>query len=299
MNNFGYKIKGSETRKQIKYTIGCKNGFPEKINLYPYKKYNSEDLALGETILQTKIRKNSIILFDRGLKSRKVFDAITEREQFFISRLKKGYKMKIIKQDTNPSQNKDTNIIKEQEGYLYGKERKRTKHTYRTIHIRSKDKNSQRGIMDKKTKTRIHAQQKSEKNANKTKDAIIQDIVNEDIIIVTNIPKTRMSTEEVAKTYRKRWQIETFFKFLKQRLNFSHPINRTENGIKSMLYITIICALMLLVYKKENELSGYKFVKIGFMFETEVDLVIEAFREEIDLLKTYLLLAAQFWEKIE
>ena len=278
--------------------MGYKNGFPEKINLYLHKTYNSEDRALGETILETNIRKKSIILFDRGLRSRKIFDAITDKNQFFISRLIKNYKLKITKEYTPSSQNKDTNIIKEQEGYLYSKGGKRTKHIYRTIHIQSPNKNNQRRVIDKRTGTKILAQQKSEKNKKKSKVSLIQDIVNQDIIIVTNIPKKQMSTEEVTKIYRKRWQIETFFKFLKQRLNFSHLINRKENGIKSMLYITIICALMLLVYKKENALSGYKFVKIEFMFETEADLMIETFRNEIDLLKAMLLLVAQFWEKI-
>ena len=106
-----------------------------------------------------------------------------------------------------------------------------------------------------------------------------------------------MSAEKVAETYKQRWYIETFFKFIKQELNFSHLINRTENGIESMLYLTMICALMLLVYKKENELTGYKFVKRRFMLETEVDLIIGTFERETDLLKAALLLFAQFWER--
>ena len=64
-----------------------------------------------------------------------------------------------------------------------------------------------------------------------------------------------------------------------------------------MLYLTMICALMLLVYKKENELTGYKFVKRRFMLETETDLIIEAFKKRIDLLELKLLLLMQFWEK--
>jgi len=295
LKNCGYQIKGSEKRKQLKYTIGLKNGFPEKINLYCHKTYNSEDRALGETILETKIRKNSMILFDRGLKTRRTFDTLTEKNLFFISRLKKGYKMKITSQNTNLSKNKD--IIKEQEGYLYSKGEKRTKHIYRTIHIKSQNKNDQKTVIDKRTKTKAYAQLKSGKNVSKTKKELIQNVLTEDIIIVTNISRKRMSAEEVAKTYRKRWHIETFFKFVKQQLNFSHLINRTENGIKSMFYIIMLCALMLLVYKKENELSGYKFVKKRFMFETEADLIIEAFKKETDLLKANLLILAQFWEK--
>ena len=293
LKNCGYQIKGSERRKQLKYTVGLKNGFPEKINFYCNKRYNSEDRALGETILETDIRKNSIILFDRGLKKRNIFDQLTYENLFFISRLKKSYKMKIVSQNTTPSKNKD--IIKEQEGYLYGKGHKITTHIYRTIHIKSPNESDQKAVIDKKTKTQANAQLKSKKNVSKTKEELIQDLLTEDIIIITNIPRKRMTAEEVAEKYRERWKIETFFKFIKQELNFSHLINRTENGIKSMLYIIMLCALMLLVYKKENKLSGYKFVKKQFMSETEVDLVIEAFKKAIDLLKSILLIPAQFW----
>ena len=52
--------------------------------------------------------------------------------------------------------------------------------------------------------------------------------------------------------------IETFFKFIKQELNFSDFINRTKNGIESILCIMMICALILLVYKGKNELAKAK-----------------------------------------
>lgn len=294
--NCGYQIKGSESKKQIKYSIGIKNGFPEKVNLYRKKTYNSDDQALGKTILETKIRKKSIILFDRGLRSRKIFDKITDKGQFFITRLTKRYKMKVTSKNTISSKDKDTNVIKEQEGYLYGP-KKKSKHIYRAIHVKSKNKGNKKGVIDKRVKTKALIQLKSEKNASKTKEELIKNMLNEDIIIVTNIPANEMSAEEVAEMYKQRWYIETFFKFIKQRLNFSHLINRTENGIKSMLYITMICAFMLLVYKKENELSGYKFVKTAFMFETEADIIIETLKKRIDLLERGLLLLMQFWEK--
>lgn len=66
-----------------------------------------------------------------------------------------------------------------------------------------------------------------------------------------------------------------FFKFLKQELNFSHFINRSENGIEIILYCTLIAAILLLVYKKKNGLSGYKIMKQKFLQELEYELVKE------------------------
>ena len=78
----GYQIEGSQQKKQIKYMIGIKNGFPDKINLYHHKTYNSDNRAMEEAILETEIKKNSIILFDGGLRSREVFEKLTEKRLF-------------------------------------------------------------------------------------------------------------------------------------------------------------------------------------------------------------------------
>ena len=291
LTHYGYQIKSSKNKKQVKYTIGLKNGFPEKVNIYDHKSYNSEDKALGETIIGTKIRKNSIILFDRGLSSRKFFDEITTKGLLFISRLKKKYRIKIVSEDTSFCKKKGSPILKEREGYLYHPHKK-TKHIYRAIHVKPKPRK-----IDKRVKTKANIRLKSARHASKTKAALINELLGEEIIIVTNIPKSQLSAEEVAATYTQRWSIETFFKFIKQELSFSHLVSRTKNGIESMLYISLICALMMLVYKEKNELLGYKFTQKRFMFEAEDDLIIDTFQRASDLLKACLLLLAQFWQR--
>ena len=92
--------------------------------------------------------------------------------------------------------------------------------------------------------------------------------------MITNISDQEMSAEEVAEIYRERWKIEVFFRFIKQQLHFSHLLNRTENGMKSVMYITMIYAIMLLVYKKINGLKGYQSVKLKFMLEIQHEVSI-------------------------
>ena len=55
-----------------------------------------------------------------------------------------------------------------------------------------------------------------------------------------------------------------------------------------MLYITMIAAVLLLVYKKTNNLSGYKMVKIKFAQELEEDII-----------KTIIILSGGNLEKVE
>lgn len=47
------------------------------------------------------------------------------------------------------------------------------------------------------------------------------------------------------------------FRFLKQELNFSHFLSLNKNGIQVMLYMTLITAMLVMIYKRENEI-GYK-----------------------------------------
>ena len=258
----GFQTTGKKTKKQIKYTIGY-HDLPEIAKLYTEKKYNGENAALGETILETEIPKTSIILFDRGLQSRITYDKITDKGNLFISRLNKGYKADIIKEITP----KGTNITQEKEGYLYEKKGRKTRSPYRIIHLKP-----QTTQLDKKKKSQISRRANRPENVTKTTQELTKERLAEEIIFVTNIPKNKISAEKITEIYRERWQIEVFFKFLKQELHFSHLINRTENGIKSVMYITMIYALIILAYKRINELEGYKYVKMKFMLEAKAEL---------------------------
>lgn len=75
--------------------------------------------------------------------------------------------------------------------------------------------------------------------------------------------------------YRKRWEIEVFFKFIKQHLNFNHLLSRNENGMKVEMYMTLIATILLIVYKKENKLSGLKITKLKLALELESLLIKE------------------------
>ena len=57
--------------------------------------------------------------------------------------------------------------------------------------------------------------------------------------------------------------IEVFFKFIKQNLDFSHLLSTSANGLKVMMYMTMIAAMMVLLYGKSNEL-GFRMAKFDF-----------------------------------
>ena len=89
---------------------------------------------------------------------------------------------------------------------------------------------------------------------------------DEDIMLITNI--LHLPAQTIATMYRRRWDIEVFFRFLKQEVNFTHFISLNENGIKVILYMTLIVAMLIMIYKKENQI-GFKRAKSRIEIEIQ------------------------------
>jgi hypothetical protein len=73
------------------------------------------------------------------------------------------------------------------------------------------------------------------------------------------------SWDELAQLYGNRWDIEVFFRFIKQHLNYDHLTNRSENGVRILIYMSLIAALLLIWYKHQSGIDrGWKAVKFWF-----------------------------------
>ena len=79
----------------------------------------------------------------------------------------------------------------------------------------------------------------------------------------------------IADFYKQRWEIEIFFKFIKQHLNAKHLVSRDINGIKVMILMTLIVAILILTYKKLNKIKGYKTAKLKFEIELDNSIIKE------------------------
>lgn len=61
--------------------------------------------------------------------------------------------------------------------------------------------------------------------------------------LVTNIPE--MSARDLQVLYRRRWQIECFFRWLKCLLGCRHWLAQSPAGVATQLYLAIIAGPML------------------------------------------------------
>ena len=53
------------------------------------------------------------------------------------------------------------------------------------------------------------------------------------------------SAEEIADLYKQRWQIELFFKWIKQNLKIRHFLGRSENAVRIQIFVALIAHILL------------------------------------------------------
>jgi hypothetical protein len=94
---------------------------------------------------------------------------------------------------------------------------------------------------------------------------------SEPLFFITNLFEE--SPDDIATLYRRRWDIEVFFRFIKQEFSFSHLLARNANGILVMMYMTLIAAMLIAVYKHLNNVSSYRIAKIRFANELEDEVL--------------------------
>lgn len=88
-------------------------------------------------------------------------------------------------------------------------------------------------------------------------------------VLITNLPlsDTRdkagpYSFYEITEIYRRRWEIEIFFRLIKQYLNYDHLTSRSENGIRVMIYMSMIASLLMIWYRELTKINrGWRSVK--------------------------------------
>ena len=59
--------------------------------------------------------------------------------------------------------------------------------------------------------------------------------------------------KEIADLYKRRWQIELFFRVMKQTLKITHFIGRSENAVRIQIAVALIAFLLLRILNKMSQ----------------------------------------------
>jgi len=81
-----------------------------------------------------------------------------------------------------------------------------------------------------------------------------------------------LKPELIAALYRQRWQVELFFKWIKQHLRIKSFLGESENAVKTQIWIAVCTYVLIAIIKKRLKLehSLYEILQILSltMFET-------------------------------
>lgn len=226
-------------KKLVKFSFSFDGILPSAVEIFTGQKYSAEDNALAEAVL-SQIKKeehhDNIYVIDRGLQSTRTMKDFEEKSLKFIIRSREKRKFEEITsfiETEIPVKWDDWEVIKDSKVKLYTGKPIQNKHG--NIHHREeKVETDFRLVVIKNEKT------------------------GKEFWFITN--EFELSAKEISDYYRKRWDIEVFFRFMKQELNLSHLVSLNKNGIQVMVYMTMIASMLLLIYKKANNL-GYKTAK--------------------------------------
>lgn len=233
-------------KKFIKYSVCFDGLLPSAVEVFNAQQYASEELALPETILKhvkKETNHSNIYLIDRGIQSGRIMRTFSKNAVPFIIRAKENRKFEQIASLIKENQDLDLGelyLIKDSKVYLYT------------------------GIPIHNKRGNIHYREQKLEQPFRLIVAKSKEEENKQFWFITN--DFDLTAREVVQFYRRRWDIEVFFRFIKQELNVSHLVSLNKNGIEVIIYMTLIVAMLLLIYKKANNI-GYKTAKRRFKTE--------------------------------
>ena len=164
-------------------------------------------------LLNNVFAKDTIIVEDRGYFDFSLMLARIKAENVFVTRIKDNTVFKTVEEKLLPI-GKDEDIIKDEIIILCSKKAQETgivEHKLRLVHVYKEDENK-----------------------------VIEIISNQ----------LDWEARTIADLYKKRWDIELFFKAMKQNLQIKTFVGTSENAVKSQIFVALISYLLLQLIKR-------------------------------------------------
>jgi hypothetical protein len=237
----------SKNKRQVKFTTEFKDDFLIQMTFHKDQGHLSEETALKEAVKDRSsadevIQQTEVSVFDKGLKSRKSFAEFDAKGTLFVGRVSDSPRYVLVstlnptaEQNLALNASEDLVFLQDSKVYLYESSHKLSETEIRLVQYLHKEK----------------------------------DIV---LSFVTNV--WEMEAQTIAQIYKMRWDIEVLFRFMKQEMNLTHFVCNDINAIKVMMYSTLITSMLVLIFKKKNNIKSYKAAKTQFFKELLYEIVL-------------------------
>lgn len=143
---FGHLMQGmkvgncGKNKFQVKLTTELTDDFGVRMKFFSDQAHLSEETALRELIEQSQHRKDDLVVFDRGLKSRTTFKDLSQGGVQFVTRLNQTAKY-LLRRPHQPlpyMQHDEIEVLGDDTVYLYEDRGGLVEHEFRLVRVRRK-----------------------------------------------------------------------------------------------------------------------------------------------------------------
>ena len=105
------------------------------------------------------------------------------------------------------------------------------------------------------------------------------------LVFLTN--NTSLPALTIAALYRSRWQVELFFKWIKQHLRIKRFLGTSENAVKTQVWCAIATYVLIAIVKKELHLDAslytcLQILSVSVFEKTEVSCALQPDRSPLE-----------------
>jgi hypothetical protein len=106
------------------------------------------------------------------------------------------------------------------------------------------------------------------------------------LVFLTN--NTALPALTVAALYKSRWQVELFFKWIKQHLRIKKFLGNSENAVKTQIWCAVCTYVLIAIVRKELQLNAslytcLQILSVSVFEKTEISCALQADVSEINM----------------
>ncbi len=106
------------------------------------------------------------------------------------------------------------------------------------------------------------------------------------LVFLTN--KTTLPALTISALYKSRWQVELFFKWIKQHLRIKRFLSTSENAVKTQVWCAVATYVLIAIVKKERHLDAslytcLQILSVSVFEKTEISCALQPDRSRAEL----------------
>lgn len=202
------------------------------------------DAATSDHVLlsQMPIPAGSCITFDMGYVDYEAWQKFTDDDITYVTREKKKCRYKVLQTREVPEKTKDVIVSDEVVEFSWTRRWERPMTDEELSHRRGRRPKSG-VVMVKEKKSGKHKCRRITKWKDNPAEGTITFITND----------FETDADVLCEVYRRRWQIETLFKRLKQNFPLKYFLGDNQNAIQIQIWVCLIAWLLMMVVKNKAE----------------------------------------------